>query len=422
MPASPSSTPALPPEDQRWLEAQAASLLDFTRGAAHPDGGFGWLDDDGRVEAGRPVELWITCRMTHVLGLAAIAGDEGARDLVDHGVRALRGRLHDDEHGGWYAAVETGPDGASRPADDTKQAYAHAFVVLAAATATAVGHPQAPALLDEALATWERFWSEEDGLAADVWDRTFTTLDPYRGVNANMHSVEALLAAHDVTGDPVPLQRALRITGRVVHEFAASNGYRLPEHYDEQWNRRLDYNRDHPADKFRPYGVTIGHLLEWARLALHVRTALTRAGADVPDWLLQDAMALTARGVEDGWAVDGRDGFVYTTDFDAAPVVRDRLHWVAAEAMATSWTLAVVTGEASYGQDWQRWRAHVDALFVDAERGSWRHELDQDNRPSSHVWEGKPDTYHAYQAVILPFLGETSSFVAGVRDRAVERS
>ncbi|MDQ2755193.1 MAG: AGE family epimerase/isomerase [Actinomycetota bacterium] len=410
------SSTTLTENERHWLERQAASLLDFTRGALHPDGGFGWLDDDGQVEADRPVELWVTCRMTHVLALGALQGDSGAAALVDHGISALRARLHDDEHGGWYAAVETGPDGTSRPADDTKQAYAHAFVVLAAASAVAAGHPDAPALLTEALDTFvARFWDDDAGLAADVWDRTFTTLDPYRGVNANMHTVEAMLAAHDVTGDRAHLERALRITERVVHEFARSNGYRLPEHYDEGWHQQLGYNRDHPADKFRPYGVTIGHLLEWSRLALHVRTALETRGQQAPDWLLDDAVILFDRAVEDGWSVDGLPGFVYTTDFDATPVVRDRLHWVAAEGLATAWTLALVTGEQRYRDHFETWRAHIDDLFVDAERGSWRHELDEHNQPSQHVWEGKPDTYHAYQAVLLPRLGETTSFVAGVR-------
>ena len=412
MPSTPVTS--LSAEERSWLTAQAASLLDYTRGALHPDGGFGWLGDDGSLELDRPVELWITCRMTHVLALAALRGDATAAALVDEGVRALTGRLRDREHGGWFAAVETGPDG-SRPADDTKQAYAHAFVVLAASSATAVGAAGAKELLDEALEVFaQRFWLEGDGMAADVWDRGFTSLDPYRGVNANMHSVEAMLAAHDVTGDRLHLERAVQIVTRVVHDFARGHGYRLPEHYDTAWQPLLDYNRDHPADKFRPYGVTIGHLLEWARLTLHARTALTRAGLEAPAWMLEDAVALFDRAVADGWSVDGRPGLVYTTDFDATPVVRDRLHWVVAEGMGTAWTLALVTGDAAYRQHFDAWAAHVEELFVDHERGSWRHELDAQNEPSQHVWEGKPDTYHAYQTMILPELGETTSFVAGV--------
>ena len=52
-----------------------------------------------------------------------------------------------------------------------------------------------------------------------------------------MHSLEALLAAWDVTRDPRWLGHALRITERVVHGFARSWNYRLPEHFDAPGSR-----------------------------------------------------------------------------------------------------------------------------------------------------------------------------------------
>ena len=42
------------------------------------------------------------------------------------------------------------------------------------------------------------------------------------------------------------------------------------------------------------------------------------------------------RAVRDGWAVDGAPGFAYTTDWAGAPVVRTRMHWVAAEAIGAA--------------------------------------------------------------------------------------
>ena len=53
---------------------------------------------------------------------------------------------------------------------------------------------------------------------------------PYRGANANMHMVEAYLAAADAGADPVWRQRALRITERIVHRVARGAGWLLPEH------------------------------------------------------------------------------------------------------------------------------------------------------------------------------------------------
>ncbi len=329
------------PAHARWLEAEGDRLLEFGRASRHPDGGFAWLDDAGTPELDRPVELWITCRMTHVYSLAHLMGRPYAGALADHGVAALTGRFRDQVNGGWYAKV-----GADGPVTTGKTAYEHAFVVLAGASATAAGRPGGRELLDEALRVLdEHFWDETQGMVVEEWDESFSSLDGYRGVNANMHSVEALLSAADVLDDDALRARAQRILTRVVHDFARGNQWRIPEHFDEHWTPVLDYNVDEPAHPFRPYGATIGHWLEWARLALHLRAGL---GDLAPDWLLGDAVELFDASVREGWAVDGADGFVYTVDWSGQPVVRERMHWVAAEATATAAALHAATGDPAY--------------------------------------------------------------------------
>ena len=96
--------------------------------------GFGWLDADGRPEAGRPLQLWITTRMTHVFALGDLLGHPGCGPLADHGLAAIREAFEDREHGGWFPEVT--PDG---PARSDKEAYPHAFVLLAAASAAMAG-------------------------------------------------------------------------------------------------------------------------------------------------------------------------------------------------------------------------------------------------------------------------------------------
>jgi mannose/cellobiose epimerase-like protein (N-acyl-D-glucosamine 2-epimerase family) len=389
--------------DSSWLEAEGDRLLEFARASAHPDGGFAWLDDDGRPLLDRPVELWITCRMTHVFALAHLMGRPDAAGLVDHGVAALTGRLRDAEHGGWWAAV--GPEG---PVARDKTAYEHAFVVLAASSATAAGRPGAAALLAQALDVFDRhFWDSAAGMAVEQWDESWTVLDDYRGVNANMHAVEALLAAADVTDDAGLRERAQRIITTVVHDFARANGWRIPEHFDGHWRPLLDYNSDQPAHPFRPYGATIGHWFEWSRLTLGLRAAL---GADAPRWMLDDAQALFDAGVREGWAVDGAAGFVYTVDWDGAPVVRQRMHWVATEAIAAAATLWQVTGDPAYAICHEQWWSYAEQHLIDRERGSWHHELDPENRPAHGTWSGKPDVYHAFQATLAPRLPASPAF------------
>ncbi|WP_092865208.1 AGE family epimerase/isomerase [Quadrisphaera sp. DSM 44207] len=405
--------PQPPVPDAERLRGEVDRLLGFAAGAVHPDGGFALLDDEGRPQLDQPVHAYVTARMTHVFSLGHLLGRPGDGALADAGVAALSGRLRDGEHGGWFGAL--GPTGLEDPASDlTKGAYAHAFVVLAAASATAAGRPGAPELLDDALGVLERrFWREDDGMLVEEWDRAFSALDPYRGVNANMHGVEAMLTAADVTGREQWRARALRIAERVVHGFAREAGWRLPEHFDAGWNPLPDYNSDDRAHPFRPYGVTTGHLLEWSRLCLHLRASL---GAGAPVWLLDDAVALFDTAVREGWRADGHEGFVYTTDFDGAPVVTARMHWVVTEGIAAAAAMYAATGEPAYADRYEEWWDHAERLFVDREKGSWRHELDARGRPATGTWSGKPDVYHAVQACLVPQLPLTPMLPAALRD------
>ncbi|MDO5661773.1 MAG: AGE family epimerase/isomerase, partial [Brachybacterium sp.] len=206
---------------RRWLEGEGDELLVFGADSVRDDGGFAWLDEEGAPDLSRPSELWITCRMTHCFALGHLLGRPDFGRFADHGIASLRGVFRDEVHGGWYSAVAGG-----QPVDDSKQAYAHAFVVLAAASATAAGRPGAASLLEEALAVLdEKFFDDDAGMSVDVWDRSFSELEDYRGINANMHTVEALLAAADVTGDRRWLDRAVRIMTRAIHEFARNNDW-----------------------------------------------------------------------------------------------------------------------------------------------------------------------------------------------------
>jgi mannose/cellobiose epimerase-like protein (N-acyl-D-glucosamine 2-epimerase family) len=380
-------------------------LLAFAARSRLADGGFGYLGSDGRVLPDRPMETWIVARMTHVFGLAHLLGRPGADELARHGVAALTdGPLRDAEHGGWFAATD----------DDTKAAYVHAFVVLAGSTAAAA--ELGDRLLADALDVWQRrFWDDAAGLAVEEWDRSWTRLSDYRGVNANMHGVEATLAAADAVTDPALADRlrgqALRTVERVVHGWARGNAWRLPEHFTPAWEPLPEHNRENPADPFRPYGVTIGHQFEWARLALHVRAVTDPA----PAWLLDDAVALFDAAASRGWAADGHDGFPYTLGWDDRPVVGARMHWVLCEAVAAAAVLAEVTGEQRYRELADTWRRHGEERFADPATGSWHHELTPAGEVGSGTWQGQPDAYHLVQMLLLDGHPIRGSVAAALR-------
>ena len=384
-------------------------LLDFAARSRLPGGGFGYLDSDGRVLTDRPMETMVVARMTHVFGLAQLLGRPGADDLVAHGVAALTdGPLRDTSSGGWRSSTD----------DGAKAAYVHAFVLLAASTATTAGADGGAALLRDALDVWQgRFWDDDAGLALDEWDAGWHRPADYRGANANMHGVEATLAAADALAadDPAVADRlrnqALRSTERIVHGFARERGWRLPEHYTADWMPLPEHHRDRPDDPFKPYGVTVGHQFEWARLALHVRAAMPAP----PGWLLDDAVALFDAAASRGWAADGRPGFPYTLGWDDRPVSTARLHWVMCEAVAVAAVLAAVTGDARYRELGAAWRAYGESVFADPATGNWRHELTPAGEVASGTWAGQPDAYHLAQMLLLERSPVRGSLAAALR-------
>ncbi len=398
------------------MRAEADRLLDFAL-ASRVEHGFAWLDDAGRP-TDRPLELWLTCRMTHVAALGLLSGRREFAELVDHGVHALSGAFHDLTHGGWFASISSG-----KPVDDRKQAYPHAFVLLAASSAVVAGRPGAAELLALARQVHEEhFWVASKNLVQESFSADWSSSEPYLGVNATMHTVEAFLAVHDVTGESHYLDRAEAMTLQVAR-WARARDWRIPEHFDADGRLLPDYNRERPADPFRPFGATVGHGLEWSRLALSVRASRMRASASYNgDELATAATELADRAVADGWAVDGADGFVYTTDWDGQPVVRARMHWVVCEAIGAAYALGLVTGEKRWRDSVLTWWRYAQEHLIDTEHGSWHHELDEHNHVAHGTWVGKPDVYHALQICLLvgDALPLAPSFATAVAERRTQ--
>jgi mannose/cellobiose epimerase-like protein (N-acyl-D-glucosamine 2-epimerase family) len=375
------------------------------------------LSDSGERVPERGVLTWLTGRTVHVYALGHLLGVPGSRGIAQAALDGLIGPeapLRDPVHGGWYGTVL--PDGSH---SEGKEAYQHAFVLLAASSGVVAGLDGADRLLDEGCRVYlDRFWDDDAGMSVDTWDTAFEHLDPYRGINANMHSLEAMLAVADVTRDPGWLDRATRIATFVVTQ-AAEHGWRIPEHYSSDWAPRLDLNRDKPDDAFKPFGATVGHGLEWSRLLLHLEASLRAAGRPAADgptgttWA-EAAASLFDRAVEDGWAADGAPGFVYTTDWSGVPVVRQRMHWVVAEGINAAAALHARTGDPGYATFYETWWDYVDRFVLDHEHGSWHHELDASNRPASTVWPGKADLYHAFQTTLVPRLPLAPTMAAAV--------
>lgn len=398
-------------ENRDFLEEIRRDLLEFGHQFPSPGGSSYYLGDDGTPWKEKNREAYVTCRMAHVYSIGSFLRHEGSGELVDAALKGLRGELRDVQNGGWYEGLTA--DGGILPG---KQCYAHAFVILAGTSAYLAGREGAGELLEEALKTYDRYyWNEEEGLSCDCWNTEFTELDDYRGLNANMHSVEAFLAAADAAGKEEYRERAGRIIDHVIG-WAKNNNWRIPEHYTEDWTPDLEKNKEKPDDPFKPYGATPGHGLEWGRLI--TQWALSACGGDEERMrpYIEAAQELFRRAVADAWNVDGAPGICYTTGWDGRPIVHERMHWTLAEAINTAAVLYRVTKKQEYAKAYAEFMEYLDEKVLDHENGSWFHQLDRENKVSGTVWPGKCDIYHALQATLIPYYAPEVSIALAVKE------
>ncbi|ESK40033.1 hypothetical protein P256_00472 [Acinetobacter nectaris CIP 110549] len=382
-----------------WLKTQTLNLLDFYQDAQCQYGGFIDLDRYGLPLHQRPNTL-NTARFTYCYSLAAIRGYAGSVELAEWGIKSLNEHLFDHKHGGWLSSlVDDSPN-------DRKKSYLHAFVLLAANSAKQANIAGADALFDKAVNIFnEHFWSETENCVLESYAPDWSDLEKYRGANCNMHSLEMFMQLAITTQDSSWLKKSLAIVERIIHEHAKNHDYSVVEHFDEKWKPDYEFNKNKLIDDFRPYGVTPGHGFEWCHLLINLEQELQVMGLDVPQWLLEDAQGLFDTAWKNGWQEKPHRGIIYTYDWKNEPVVRERLHWVHAEAAVASATLMKRLNDEKYEVYYRKIIGYIHHTLVDEKHGSWFQDLDKRNNISNLIWNGKPDLYHAFLMTLkLPML------------------
>ena len=347
--------------------------------------------------------LHVTTRMVHCFAIAHLLGRPGAADIVDHGMEAIRTRHRDPRHGGYFWSFDD-----EGPRERDKLAYGHAFVLLAAASAKCVGHPEADALLSDIAEVLEtRFWEPKYGASAEEFAEDWSPFSAYRGQNANMHLTEALMAAFEATAERGFLDKAESIADLILRRNAAAADWRVPEHY----SRRLDgrsriQGLRHVPSLWRHAGPCAGMGASGVA-ALGARRAQARLAAR------RGARACSrGRSARAGTALRG--GFYYTLEWSGAPRVRDRLWWPCCEGIGAATFLGALDGDAAL-------RGVVSAPLglrcAPFHRSSPRRlacQLDDSLRPIDGYFVGKPDLYHALQACLIPLYPTTGSLTRGI--------
>lgn len=393
------------PTHKTFLARDAQRHLDFFRKSLRSDGGFDVLDNTGAVIEGSTQDLhWVT-RMIHSFALAKSWGASECDQVIDQGIHFLWSHMRDETYGGYFTSVHNG-----QIIDDTKLAYGHVFVLLAASSAKMAGHPDADRVLNDITDVLdERYWDDRYGLFNDETARDWSPISDYRGYNSNMHGIEALLAAYEATKNVTFLERAGRIVEFFVHKIAPAHNYALPEHYRPDWTPDLEYQGN---PMFRPRGTTPGHSFELARLAIQWWDLAGRP----KDKTVAHARNLINAALRDGWNAQG--SFAYTLKYDGGVLMPDRYWWPVTEAIGAIATL-IKLDPTPEDEIWYRriWRTAND-FFIDHQNGGWFHEIDASGRPCEKQFFGRPDIYHSLQADLFPLSSAISNIFASFSSKS----
>jgi mannose/cellobiose epimerase-like protein (N-acyl-D-glucosamine 2-epimerase family) len=410
-----------------FLLGHIRHTLAFYEGRALDDSGgfFHFFEDDGTVYDRRTRHLVSSTRFVfnHAMAFRRF-GRAHDQQAARHGIAFVHA-AHEQAQGGY--AWQIAWDGARATVQDgTNHCYGLAFVLLAHAHAAMAGIDEARAGIDATFALMERrFWEPAQGLYADEATADWIVGD-YRGQNANMHACEAMLAAHQATGEARFLDRALALAESVTQRLAAQStsmgiapaqaGGLVWEHYrrdGDGWTIDPDYNRDDKANIFRPWGFQTGHLTEWAKLLLQLEARLPEPKR--PSWAWPTARRFFDAAMARGWD-HTHGGLVYGFGPDGAVCDADKYFWVQAESLAAGAWLArrcEQGGDAAASSGYWRWYdrlwAYAWAHMVDHVHGAWFRIRTPDNRAYSNEKSpaGKTD-YHTMGACydVLAALGK----------------
>ena len=314
--------------------------------------------------------------------------DNKYKELCNHGLEFIinQHRNINTNHFSWQITNEKVVDGRA-------MAYGYAFVILAGSFAFKIGIKEGKELAEEAWNFMNKyFWEEKYSAYADELSPDLKILNPYRGQNANMHTVEALIAAYEIFKEKNYLDRANLIAQQFAVNLASQSQNQIWEHYDSSWKIDWEYNKDKPDDAYRPWGFQPGHQVEWSKLLLQLNVHSPE------DWKIERSIYLFEKGTT--MSIDKEyGGLVYGYSPDGNFTNDNKYFWVQAEALAASWRLYKITNKKDYYNFYISLWEYCWKNFVDHKYGAWFNILTRKGKQIDKIKSplGKTD-YHTMGA------------------------
>jgi sulfoquinovose isomerase len=157
-----------------------------------------------------------------------------------------------------------------------------------------------------------------------------------------------------------------------INGHAAANGWRLPEHFTNEWSITRTYagNPMLPTDRGNRWNGP------------HLLLQFWELGGRKLDWLPQYSKALFGRAVLDGWDKLSC-GFYYTLDRDGSLLIRDRYWWPCRRRCGRTAHLNAIDAGVIYEEWYRRIWNFIAVRFIDRENSGWRAQIDDSLHPSS---------------------------------------
>lgn len=286
------------------------------------------------------------------------------RDAAAHGLAFLR-EMHRDPATGGYAWILRWADGSRQVLDPSIRCEGLAWVMQAHAHALRMGMASARDGIEESFVLMEqRFWKPVASLYTCHVRSDERLHQVHEDQRVSMHACDALLAAHDATGDSRYLQRAAQVADHVTQKLAWEYGNA------ERWSELR-------ADPHHPGFHSTGHLAQWVRLLM----AIERAQPEPAEGgtRVHRARELFAAMAERAWDRQ-HGGLTHHFAPDGSVFDSDKHGWIHAEAIAAAAVLGERTAEGHYWDWYDRLWAYCWTHFIDHEAGGWR-----------NVFPGGPD-------------------------------
>lgn len=390
-------------EARAWRRQLAERVLPYWYDTAvdWERGGFTLADDavTGRGTAGEK-QIVTQARMVWGFSLADRKGfsnpQRNYRKAAAHGVKFLREKFRDPEHGGYYWSVTL--DG--QPRDPRKRLYGEAFVIYALVEyyRASLEH----AALEDALELFheiqrrahdpkQRGWHEHferdwNPLPAGSRD-AIVEVAGYKSANTHLHLMEAFTELYAETKDPAvkeALEECLRLNQKY---FYPRNPAKSAFHCEPDWK---------PVTKASSAGLSYGHNVEFAWLMIRAEETLGRS----PSW--NHFHAHVEHTLRCG--TDHDRGGIYNRGKGNEPAHDTLKVWWSQAEMVAALTVGLrrQPDNAAYTDALRKLIRWCDTQQTDPKSGIWLDTVTADGRPKAsglaHNWKAN---YHDVRAMLM---------------------